>query len=148
MTTLDDLLINYTLEEEYYINECECPCTRNNKYDIFSGEDVIFQFTIQANYVKDAFIIFQGSQVPVVPKQIQIDGWVICLKFPSIAISALCRGEDIYLYLPGAVNVESVVSLSKCFISKDRSIVVNVLQSFRKISFALNGQTCTIIDSH
>ena len=84
MTTLDNFLVNYTLEEEYIIHEC--PCSESNKYDAcFYGNDVIFLFTIQAPDVKEAFVLFHGYRVPVVPKQICIEklyrifsGWLNC----------------------------------------------------------------------
>jgi hypothetical protein len=148
MTTLDALLVNYALEEEYIIDEC--PCSELNKYDAWSnGHDVIFQYTIQAQDVKEAFVLFHGYRVPVVPKQIGFEKWVICLKFPGIAIGAFCFSMYVYLHLPGAVNVQRVESLSKRFISKDRNVIGNkFLQASRNISFDLQGQTCTIFDSH
>ena len=42
MTTLDYLLVNYTLEEEYIIHECECKCSKINRYNVSTFEhDVI-----------------------------------------------------------------------------------------------------------
>jgi hypothetical protein len=112
-----------------------------NKYDAWvSGHDVIFQFTIHAQYVKDAFIIFHGYNVPVIPKQICGEKWAICLKFPGIAIGAFCFSMYVYLHLPGAINIRSVISLSKRFIPKDRKLIENkILQSARKISFDLTS---------
>ena len=150
MTSLDYLLANYTLEEEYIIHECECKCSKINRYVAwYHDNDVIFQFTIKAQDVKEAVLCFPGYRVPVVAKQICIETWVICLKFPGIAIGAFCFSMYVYLDLLEAVNVRSVVSLSKRFISKDRGLLGNeFLQASRTISFDLNGQTCTIHDSH
>lgn len=150
MTTLDYLLVNYTLEEEYIIHECECKCSKINRYNVSTFEhDVIFQFTIQAQDVKEAFVLFHGYRVQVVPKQVCFEEWVISLKFPGIAIGAFCFSMYVWLDLPGAVNVQRVISLSKRFISKDRGLIGNeFLQASHKISFDLYGQTCTIYDSH
>jgi hypothetical protein len=95
---------------------------RRQKFTLFAPHmcvDVIFQFTIQAQDVKEAFVLFCGYRVQVVPKQICIEKWVISLKFPGIAIGAFCFSMYVYLDLPGAVNFQRVVSLSKHFISKD-----------------------------
>lgn len=65
-------LINYTLEEEYGIHEC--PCSESNRYDAwFNGNDIIFQFMIQAQDVKEAFVLFHAYRVPLVPKRICIE---------------------------------------------------------------------------
>ena len=135
MTTLDKLLVNYTLEEGYNIDEC--PCSELNKYDAwFNGHDVIFQFTIHAQDVKEAYLIFPGYRVAIIPKRTCIETWVIYLKFPGIAIGAFCFSMYVYLQLPWAVNVRRVVSLSKRFISKDRRLIGNeFLQASRSIRF-------------
>jgi hypothetical protein len=145
MTTLEELLTNYTLEEEY--NIAECPCLEINKYDVLlNGDDIIFQFTIYAEDVKEAFLIFHGARLRVVAK-FTCPNWVICLKFPSIAIAAYYMSMRTHLELPDAVNVQRIVSLSKRFISKDRSFIGNeFLQASRQISFDLNGQTCIMYD--
>ena len=147
MTTLDHLLANYTLEEEYIIDEC--PCLELNKYDAWiNGHDIIFQFTIHAQDVQEAYLIFPGYRVSVVPKQIGFEQWVICLQFPGIAIGAFCFSMCVSLYLPGAVDVQRVISISKRFISKDRRWIGNeFLQASRQISFELHGQICSIFDS-
>ena len=116
MTTLDHLLANYTLEEEYIIDEC--PCLELNKYDAWSnGHDIILQFTIHAQDVQEAYLIFPGYRVSVVPKQIGFEQWVICLQFPGIAIGAFCFSMCVSLYLPGAVDVQRVISISKRFLN-------------------------------
>ena len=148
MTSLDELLTNYTLEDEYYVNEC--PCLELNKYDAGGGNsnDIIFQFTICAQAVNDAYVYIHGYQIPVVPKQILFEEWVICLKFPNLAVGALTFGGYVYLYLPGAINVLKVVKISKRFISKDRSLIGNtLLPAYGSISFDLYSQTYTIHNS-
>ena len=147
MTTLDALLANYTLEEEYNIDEC--PCSELNKFDAWTnGDDVIFQYTIYAQDVKEAYVLFPGYRVAVVPKRTFMGTWVICLQFPGIAIGAFCFSMYVSLHLPGAIDVQRVISVSKRFVSQDRRLIGNeLLQASRHISFALNGQTCTIYDS-
>ena len=113
MTTIDHLLANYTLEEEYMIDEC--PCLEPNKYEAWSnGHDIIFQFTIHAPFVKEAYILFPGYRVLVVPKQIGPEVWAICLQFPGIAIGAFCFDMYVYLHLSGAVHVQlSTLSMQR-----------------------------------
>lgn len=148
MTTLDYLLLNYTLEEEYLLEECTS--SKVNIYNAWgNGHDVIFQYTIYAEDLMEAYLLFHGHQVRVLPKQIGFEKWVICLKFPGIAIGAFCFSMQVELHLPGAVNVQRVVSLSKRFISEDRNMIGNTfLRASRNISFDLEGQTCTIFNSH
>jgi hypothetical protein len=149
MTTLNDLLAKYTLEEEYNIEIDECPCLKLNKYNVgVDGNDVVFQFTIVAKDVKEAFIYIHGEQIQVVPKRVLPEQWVICLIFPNIAIRALTFGGYIKLYLPDAVNIQRIVKLSKRFISKDRKLIGNeLLRACGSLSFDIQGKSYTIYNS-
>ena len=159
--TLNYLLENFILEENFDINFIDIiPTEKKNgdtpilsmddqspRYHInFIQSDIILQFDIYADSVQEVYLMYTGAvKVPLIVKQVGFSKWSVSLKFPSIAIGALCFGSYLYLYLPGAINVQKIVKLGRNFISKDRCRIGNTfLQEFDFIKFEIDDNTYTI----
>jgi len=144
-TTLDELLNSYVLNNEFNVNVCRS--SGDNKYDVMFN-DIVFQFTIYAEDVKEAYIVFRSYRIPLTPRKIENEQWAICLNFPCIAVEAFCFSPHVYLYLPEAVNVQQVFCLSKYFASGHGKFIANeLLPTSGSISFEVNGQKYTMFDN-
>jgi hypothetical protein len=142
MFSLDDLLMNYTFEEEFSIDEC---IFRDDKYHLDHGcDDVIIQLFIDAQYVNKAFLYIHGvDPIHLVTRQDLPERWTICLKLPNIAVRTF--GSHFQLYLPDAVSVQRVVKLTRRFVSNDRRFIGNeLLLSLGKLSFDVQGTQYTV----
>jgi hypothetical protein len=145
MTTLDELLNSYALNNEFNVNKCRS--SGDNKYDVMFN-DIVFQFTIYAEDVKEAYIIFSNHRIQLIPKKIEHERWAICLEFPCIALEAFRFSSHVYLHLPEAINIQCVFCLSKYFASRHGKFIANeLLPTSGSISFELNRQKYTMFDN-
>ena len=145
MTTLDEVMTNYKLHDELIINECID--LGKDKFNILF-DDVLFQITIYAEHVDEAYIIWKDNRVQVDAKMTGFGTWTVCVKMPTIAIGVFCFCKYTYLDLPGAKDVHRVVSLSRYFFSEHRKFLKeDFLPACGYILFDINGKNYAIRDS-